>query len=549
MPIVDIPGVGRVQFPEGTTPQQMEAALKKAQPEMGALEQFGRGALKSVTDIGYGLKQLGAEGGEALGLVSPQTVQQLRREQDIRELEAAPYTNSLAGQLGYLGGSIGSLMIPGAALGRVGGAAGQIGRAISAPRTLGGAAAAGGALGAVQPVGTEDERLFNVGLGAVGSMGGQLIGRGLARVAQPTTSAPAPQVQRAITRLEKAGVPVDVAERAGSENLRMIRRFLTDNPISAGIMKKGQEATQTAFNRAALKLIGEQGEAAIPEVVDRAASRIGKVMDDVAARNTVKVDNKMLMDLGDIEDEAKLILEPSQFAPLKSQIDNILSKASSTGGIDGAAYQRIRTIAGELSKNPALKRFSGNLRETIDSALERTAGKTDAEAIRTARKQYRNLLKIEDAIGTTETGDISIPRLAAATSVKRERAAALRNRGDAELARLARSAMTVREAFPQSGTAPRQQLQTIGNLLAPGIAGATYGALQGQSPTDATLLALAGGALGVASPAAAARAYQSNALRNYILQGVQNQLAREAMLAPATRGVLTYGAPAALFSD
>lgn len=549
MPIVDIPGVGRVQFPEGTTPQQMEAALKKAQPEMGALEQFGRGALKSVTDIGYGLKQLGAEGGEALGLVSPQTVQQLRREQDIRELEAAPYTNSLAGQLGYLGGSIGSLMIPGAALGRVGGAAGQIGRAISAPRTLGGAAAAGGALGAVQPVGTEDERLFNVGLGAVGSMGGQLIGRGLARVAQPTTSAPTPQVQRAITRLEKAGVPVDVAERAGSENLRMIRRFLTDNPISAGIMKKGQEATQTAFNRAALKLIGEQGEAAIPEVVDRAASRIGKVMDDVAARNTVKVDNKMLMDLGDIEDEAKLILEPSQFAPLKSQIDNILSKASSTGGIDGAAYQRIRTIAGELSKNPALKRFSGNLRETIDSALERTAGKTDAEAIRTARKQYRNLLKIEDAIGTTETGDISIPRLAAATSVKRERAAALRNRGDAELARLARSAMTVREAFPQSGTAPRQQLQTIGNLLAPGIAGATYGALQGQSPTDATLLALAGGALGVASPAAAARAYQSNALRNYILQGVQNQLAREAMLAPATRGVLTYGAPAALLSD
>jgi hypothetical protein len=272
-------------------------------------------------------------------------------------------------------------------------------------------------------------------------------------------------------------------------------------------------------------------------------------MDDVAARNTVKVDNKMLMDLGDIEDEAKLILEPSQFAPLKSQIDNILSKASSTGGIDGAAYQRIRTIAGELSKNPALKRFSGNLRETIDSALERTAGKTDAEAIRTARKQYRNLLKIEDAIGTTETGDISIPRLAAATSVKRERAAALRNRGDAELARLARSAMTVREAFPQSGTAPRQQLQTIGNLLAPGIAGATYGALQGQSPTDATLLALAGGALGVASPAAAARAYQSNALRNYILQGVQNQLAREAMLAPATRGVLTYGAPAALLSD
>jgi hypothetical protein len=329
----------------------------------------------------------------------------------------------------------------------------------------------------------------------------------------------------------------------------MIRRFLTDNPISASVMKKGQEATQTAFNRAALKLIGEKGDAAIPEVIDKATTRIGKVMDDVASRNTVKVDNRMLTELGDLEDEAKMVLEPSQFAPLKSQIDNILSKASSTGGIDGAAYQRIRTIAQELGKNPALSRFSGALRETIDSALERTAGAVDAAALKTARKQYRNLTKVMDAIGTTETGDISIPRLAAATSRKSERAAALRNRGDAELARLARSAATMREAFPQSGTAPRQQLQTIGNLLAPGIAGATYGALQGESPTDATLLALAGGALGVGSPAAAARMYQSNALRNYILQGVQNQLARGAMMAPATRGALTYGVPSLMLQE
>lgn len=549
MPIVEVPGVGRIRFPEGTTPEQMEAALKKAQPEMGTLEQFGRGALKSVTDIGYGLKQLGAEGGEALGLVSPQTVQQLRREQDVREMEAAPYMNSLAGQLGYLGGNVGTMLLPGAALSRVGGLAARVGQAISAPKTLAGAATGGAALGAIQPVGTQDDRLFNVGLGTVGAMGGQAIGRGLSRLAQPTTSEVTPQVQRAITRLEKAGVPVDLAERAGSENLRMIRRFLTDNPISASVMKKGQEATQTAFNRAALKLIGEKGDAAIPEVIDKATTRIGKVMDDVASRNTVKVDNRMLTELGDLEDEAKMVLEPSQFAPLKSQIDNILSKASSTGGIDGAAYQRIRTIAQELGKNPALSRFSGALRETIDSALERTAGAVDAAALKTARKQYRNLTKVMDAIGTTETGDISIPRLAAATSRKSERAAALRNRGDAELARLARSAATMREAFPQSGTAPRQQLQTIGNLLAPGIAGATYGALQGESPTDATLLALAGGALGVGSPAAAARMYQSNALRNYILQGVQNQLARGAMMAPATRGALTYGVPSLMLQE
>lgn len=546
MPVVDVPGVGRVEFPEGTTSAQMEAALKKAVPQMGAFEQFGRGALKSVTDLGYGLKQLGAEGGEAIGLVDPQTVQRLRQEQDIRELEAAPYMNSLAGQLGYLGGNIGTMLVPGAAFARVGGTAAKVGQAISAPRTFAGGMAGGATLGAVQPVGTEDERLFNVGLGAVGGGGGQLLGRGLSRLAQPTTSQPMPQVQRAITRLEQAGVPVDLAEAAGSENLRMIRRFLTDNPISAGAMRKGQEATQSAFNTAALKLIGEQGTAAIPEVIDRASRRIGRVMDDVAARNRIKVDDTMLSELGDIEDVAKMTLEPSQFAPLKSQIDNILAKASSTGGIDGEAYQRIRTIAGELGKNPALARFSGSLRETIDSALQRTAGAADADALKTARKQYRNLTKVMDAIGTTETGDISIPRLAAATSVKRERSAALRNRGDAELARLARSANTLRESFPQSGTTPRAALQAIGSTLAPGFGVAGYSLAQGETPSEAALLGLAGAGLGVASPAVAARMYQNNALRNYILQGVQNQLARGAMMAPATRTALTYGVPSSL---
>lgn len=517
---------------------------------MGGLERFGRGALQSVTDIGYGLRQLGAEAGAAVGAVKPDTAQRLRREQDIRAAESAPYMATGAGQAGYALGSIGSMMIPGMALGRVGGAVGRIGQSISAPRTLLGAAAGGGAMGALQPVGETQDRSSNVGIGALGGMAGQAVSRGISRLAQPTTSAPTPQVVRAISRLEQAGVPVDLAERAGSENLRMVRRFLTDNPLSAGAMKKGQEATQTAFNRAALKLIGEKGDAALPEVLSKADDRIGNVMDDIAARNKIKIDDKMVDELVATEEFARMTYEPEKLTPFRNQINNILQKLQSGDLIDGEAYQRIRTAAANLGKeNPALVGLSRQLRETIDSALERTAGKADADALKTARKQYRNLMKVQDAIGLTETGDISIPALARATSVKRERGAALLNRGDADLARLARSAMTMRESFPQSGTAPRASIQAIGQAIAPAAAGAIYGATQGQQLSDAALFGIAGGILGAAAPAGLARAYQNPAMRNYILRGVQNEPLRRAMMSRTARTGLTYGLPAGLLAS
>lgn len=551
MPTVFVEGIGRISFPDSMSEKEIENEINKMMrrgSEMSGLERFGRGALQSITDIGYGARQLGAEAGAAAGLVSPETVQRLRQEQDVRAIEAAPFMDTGAGQAGYMLGSVGSMLIPGMALGRAAGAAGRVGQAISAPRTLAGAGAVGATMGAVQPVGTQDERSLNVGIGAIGGMAGQAAARGLARLAQPTTSTATPQVERAAQRLQAAGVPVDIAERTGSENLRMVRRFLTDNPISAGAMRKGQDATQTAFNRAALKLIGEQGDAALPEVLSRADDRIGSVMDDIAARNKVKVDDTMLSELAAIEATAGMTLEAAQLAPIRAQLNNILSKVDKDDRISGEAYQRIRTLAADLGRNPALAGVSRQLRETVDSALERTAGKADADALKQARKQYRNLMKLLDSIGTSETGDISIPKLAAATSTKRERGAALMNRGDADMARLARSAMTMRDAFPQSGTAPRSALQTYGQALIPGLAGAAYGALQGETPSEAATGALGAGLLGLAAPAAAARAYQNPALQQYILRGVQNDPLRRAMLSNALRGGLTYGAPAGLLT-
>jgi hypothetical protein len=521
---------------------------EQAAPEMGGLEAFGRGALQSVKDIGYGLQQVGAEAGSAVGLVEPSTVQRLRQEEERRRAENAPFMESGAGKAGYIAGSIGSLLVPGAALARVPGMVGTGARALTAPTTFRAAATGGGLLGAAQPLSEEESRATTAAIGTLGGTVGQAVGRGVSRIAQPVTSAATPQVERAVQRLEQAGVPVDIAERMGSENLRAVRRFLTDNPISASVMKKGAEKTQSAFNTAALRLIGEQGEAALPEVLARADDRIGEVMDEIAQKNRIKVDDRMVSELAALEEAASMTLEPEKIVPLRNQLNNILSKVDDQDRISGEAYQRIRTIAAEMGRNPALATVAQQLRETVDSALERSAGPDAAAAIRQARKQYRNLKLLEPAVAANATGNISPAALASSTGTARQRGAALYGRGDADMARLARDMRTMAETLPQSGTAPRAAIQAVGAAV-PAAGALGYNLYTGQEPTENVLGLGALGAATLFAPRGAARLYQSPAIQQYLMRGIQSPLARRAMMSRGTRGIATYAPAAGLLSS
>jgi hypothetical protein len=569
MPTVYVEGLGNISFPDSMSPQQIEEEINRyvsdenfwvgqnkkppaapAAPEMGGLEAFGRGALQSVKDIGYGLQQVGAEAGSAVGLVEPSTVQRLRQEEERRRIENAPFMESGAGKAGYIAGSIGSLLVPGAALARVPGMVGTGARALTAPTTFRAAATGGGLLGAAQPVAEEESRAAGAIMGALGGTVGQAVGRGVSRIAQPVTSTTTPQVTRAAQRLEQAGVPVDIAGRMGSENLRAVRRFFTDNPISASVMKKGAEKTQSAFNTAALRLIGEQGEAALPEVLARADDRIGAVMDGIAKNNRIKVDDRMVSELAALEEAASMTLEPEKIVPLRNQLNNILSKVGDDDSISGDAYQRIRTIAADMGRNPALATVAQQLRETIDSALERSAGPDAAAAIKQARKQYRNLKLLEPAVAANATGNILPAALASSTSTGRQRGAALYGRGDADMARLARSMQTMAETLPQSGTAPRAAIQTMGTaaLAAPGI---VHGIASGENErsTEEMMQTAALFGLGALGARRGARLYQSPAIQQYLMRGIQSPLARRAMMSRGTRGIATYAPAAGLLSS
>ena len=256
----------------------------------------------------------------------------------------------------------------------------------------------------------------------------------------------------------------------------------------------------------------------------------------------------MVSELAALEEAASMTLEPAQIVPLRNQLNNILSKVGDDDRISGDAYQRIRTIAADMGRNPALAGVSRQLRETIDSALERSAGPDAAAAIKQARKQYRNLKLLEPAMARNETGNISPAALASSTSTGRQRGAALYGRGDADMARLARSMQTMTETLPQSGTAPRAAIQAVGAAV-PAAGALGYNLYTGQEPTENVLGLGALGAATLFAPRGAARLYQSPAIQQYLMRGIQSPLARRAMMSRGTRGIATYAPAAGLLSS
>lgn len=144
---------------------------------MSNTEKFLAGAGKAFNDTWEGTKQFGAEFAHLAGIGSRETAQRLRKEADERKRLDAPLMDTGAGIAGNIAGHIATSISPGVALKGIGLV--NAGKALLAPQTLKGAAALGAGYSALQPVGEEDSRLANAAIGAAGSAGGQLLGRGI----------------------------------------------------------------------------------------------------------------------------------------------------------------------------------------------------------------------------------------------------------------------------------------------------------------------------------------------------------------------------------
>jgi len=548
-----------VEFPPGTTDEVMRTAMAKAYPppagrrvtDPAALAQLngppslaedvaksaGIGLVKGgigLAGMAGDLAEMAKKGADWVGsklpsIPTPAPDSTLGRvSQFLRDESARSATNHGSGDLpgSYepptssqlqksVEGVTGEFYQPKTTLGQYAQTAGEFAPAlIGGPETLGAKLASRVAVPAVVSEaagqltkGTAAEPYARV----TGALFSPLAMSGLRRAITPLPAS----AERAalVDTLSNEGVDLTAGQRTGNKPLQWAESTFGDMPGAGGAAARTQENQAQQFTAAALRRAGETADRATPDVLDGAFRRIGGDFEGVAQRNRVVADTHLGHDLATVEAEYNNLVGPTQRAPVVSNtmadIGNIV--AQNGGHLTGEQYNaltsRLARQARGAKADPQLQEALTGTRGALDDAMERSlqaSGNTaDLDTLRTARRQYRNLLTVEKAAtgagAATAEGLISPSALRNATVTQNRRAYA---RGQGDFADLARAGEGVMKPLPNSGTAPRQYMQHMATF-AGGVAGGATGGLPGA-------------VAGIAAPAVAGRVLMSRPVQAYL---------------------------------
>jgi soluble lytic murein transglycosylase-like protein len=391
-------------------------------------------------------------------------------------------------------------------------------------------AIAGGAAGAMtagqsdEPITTQMIRGATAGavagpaLGALGAAVNPLIGR---------SGGAAPEVAKlAQLARDKYGIPITAPQMSTNPLMRTVSDQSARLPFSgAGASAATQ---QTAWQRAVSRTFGEDTPLVTPEVMKRAATRIGGQFDGVAARTTIQADQALLGDLGRIQADAIQTLPGSEVGPINAQLNNIMEAASKgSGSISGDTYQALTRQNAPLGRaaqsgDPNVRFYARQVRDALDDAFQRSAAPEDQAALRQARSQYRAMKTVEDLVEKSPDGNLSpallMGQVRGASSKFDSSTGGMAYTGGGELGDLARIGQLFLKKAPDSGTADRLLM---------------YGLVTGAIPAAITNpLATAGAAGGLVANRLANAYLRSGGVANRLIQNSLNPVARSTALIP-----------------
>jgi hypothetical protein len=290
-PITDLPGVtSRPDFSGVTTTadttEQRTGRLSEAEWQAegdrlagedplegtGWYQRYLAGVAKSGLDTGRGLKQfavdaMGELAGDRTGITdgdnqvtqwAARTGEKLRREQAQNRKDEEPITNSWAGLGGNVAGTLGQVFIPGAVF------RGTTAGAAALPTSLAGNALQGLAVGAVQPVAGEGERIQNALIGLGGGLGGAAAAKTLSAATRVGGNALSAVLGRPTTSSAERAAAQIIAQEAGGidglltaqpSNISGVQRTFAEETLNPGIARlerqvRGQTNTFDPIDRA-----------------------------------------------------------------------------------------------------------------------------------------------------------------------------------------------------------------------------------------------------------------------------------------------------------
>lgn len=322
-----------------------------------------------------------------------------------------------------------------------------------------------------------------------------------------------------VARLEQDGVTgMTAGQRTGNKSLRWFENNAADTPFAGNIGERINNDTGEQFTRAALRYAGIDAPRATADVIDNGFAHLGQTFDNLAARNTMRADAQFGRDLRDSVREYFSIVPQSQRAPIVHDVvQDIMDTVQKTGGtMSGEAYQALRSRLDAARRStqrgdPQLSGALGDLRQSLDDAMERSITPADQAAWREVRGQYRNLLAVETAMGgageNTALGLVSPSQLRTAVKNMDKRRYV---RGKDDMGNLARAGEAILKPLPNSGTPARLMAAHASEALTKMAAGAGAGGFVGGVPG-----AIAGAAAPFV-PAMVARTLMSRPVQGYL---------------------------------
>jgi hypothetical protein len=567
--LIEVPGQGVVEFPDGMTDAQISDAIRRSMGSRAPAPQAPTGGqipalpfdagtttpaapaaptpaapaekslMQSVDDrarwlanfvtLGFADK-LAAKADEALGQgtyqqnLANQRLRSASAETDVTTPEKLILGAAGIAPMVLAGGPSGAL----ASAARMAGAPAAVTSTLSsvaAPTTLAGrvglGVAEGGLLGAAEAAGRDTDMTEGSLIGAGVGAAVPVIGAALSRAVSPITNVLTPEQQRLAQEMRARGFDLTPAQATGSRMLGYTESVMRDLPGGALSPRMAQ---QEMFNEQVLRASGVAGREITPEVLESGFNDIGGRIGGVVTGKTINFDKTLVGEVDDAIRRYSNTLDVNVRPVFKAQAEAIKKSAGSVGG-DFAQNVRseLVTLERNYASQPRLAAALGRLRESVDSAMQRSLPQADAAALKYARGQYKNLKRVEEAYnrGGAQAAAGGISPVALRQTVKRG--------ATPELETLARGGDVFLRELPQSGTAPRQNVY---NMLtgAAGGAGLMAGGLPGLA---------AGLGATVAGPYAANVAYNNPLIRKYL----ENQLGRRLeQVSPQFTRATTLGA-------
>lgn len=449
MKVIEVPGHGEVEFPDEMSDQAISAAIQKniikTPPKSDYGDILGSPTEQVLAGIGHGMVNVGRGVGQAFGMI-PQA--------DIDEAKRLDQTLMQSGY-GKTGDVIGSV------------AATLPAMAVPGANTVLGGAALGGALGGLQPVASDESRLQNAGLGALGGGVGALGAKALSRALSP-------KLAQGAKELMDEGVTLTPGQMIGG-GFKTAEEKMSSIPVIGDFINAAQRRGQESFNKAALaRALKGMGQTPSGEIgregVSDVSSKLSAAYNDLLPKLKFQADPQFIQDITKIRGMASGLPENQAAQFDKILKDQFYTKMTDAGLMNGESVKALESELGRLAKgykgdasfdNRQLGDALSAVQQSIRENLARV-NPAHAEELSNINQAYANYARIRDAASRTgaKEGIFSPAQLAAAVragdkSVGKGQYA----KGQALMQDLADTGQEViGNRYPDSGTAGRAML-------------------------------------------------------------------------------------------